>query len=221
MEREVLIQAEKLSKKYDGTYVLKDIDLTVKKGDFILIEGRSGAGKTTLLNILGCMDRPTQGTLYIDGKDTSKMTQRQLADLRLHKIGFIFQEHNLIDNLTVEENIMLPMKIARRRDAKHRARQLMENFGITYIAHKKPDAISGGEKQRAAIARAMANEPDILLADEPTASLDMANSDSVIGAFQKANQEYDATVIIASHDVFTRNRISFIYSLEDKFLVKK
>ncbi len=200
MEDRPVIEAINITKRYDGKEVLKNINLTVKRGEIVLIRGPSGAGKTTLLNILGCMDTPTAGKLYIDGEDTGQMNQKQLANLRLHKIGFIFQEHNLIENLTVEENILLPMKLAHRKDAKERTRELMQTFGIEHIRHKKPGKISGGEKQRAAIARALANEPEVILADEPTASLDEGNFVTVLQMFRKINSEVGTTIVISSHE---------------------
>ena len=204
-----IIRTENICKEYNDQIILQDINITVERGRMLLIEGRSGSGKTTLLNILGCMDTPTRGKIYIDEKDITKMNHRQLSQLRLHKIGFIFQDHNLIESLTVEENILLPMRIAKHHNGHQRVEELLENFGIGNIRHNKPKQISGGEKQRAAIARALANEPEILLADEPTASLDLENSETVLEAFKKANKEYGATVVMASHDAFLKGGTEF------------
>ncbi|MDG6219979.1 MAG: ABC transporter ATP-binding protein [Candidatus Thermoplasmatota archaeon] len=215
---EEIIRTEGLTKSYDGHTILRDINMVVEKGAMVLIEGRSGTGKTTLLNIIGCMDSPSSGHLWIDGEDVSKMGHKKLASLRLHKIGFIFQDHNLIDNLTVEENIMLPMKIAHRKDTHRRTAELLETFDITSIGNKKPKNISGGEKQRAAIARALANEPDILLADEPTASLDQENAEVVVAAFKKSNTLYESTIIVASHDPFLKDCYAKCYTIRSNML---
>ena len=207
------IRTEGIWKEYDGHPVLKGINMDIRQGAMVLIQGRSGSGKTTLLSIIGCMDLPTRGKLIIEGEDATTMSHKQLAHLRLNKIGFIFQDHNLINSLTVEENIMLPMRIAKYHNGGNRVSELLETFDITYIRDKKPKYISGGEKQRAAIARALANKPDILLADEPTASLDLENAEVVLDAFKKANERYDTTIIIASHDQIMKSHMQEVHSL--------
>ncbi|MCK4717621.1 MAG: ABC transporter ATP-binding protein [Thermoplasmata archaeon] len=212
---ETMIRTEGLWKEYDGKPILRDINIEIAKGSMVLIEGRSGTGKTTLLNILGCMDTSTRGHLWIDGKEVTKMGHKRLSKLRLHNIGFIFQEHNLIGNLTVEENIILPMKIAKHQKGHARLEELLEAFDIVDIRDKKPAKISGGEAQRAAISRALANEPDILLADEPTASLDLDNAGVVLGAFKKANEIYGSTVVVTSHDSFVKSYFSIRHTISE------
>jgi len=215
------IRTEGIWKEYDGHPVLKGINMDIRQGAMVLIQGRSGSGKTTLLSIIGCMDLPTRGKLIIEGEDATTMSHKQLAHLRLNKIGFIFQDHNLINSLTVEENIMLPMRIAKYHNGGNRVSELLETFDITYIRDKKPKYISGGEKQRAAIARALANKPDILLADEPIASLDTVNAENVMEAFKKANEKYGTTVLLSCHDPLVVKHASEKYVLEDGLLINE
>lgn len=203
-------------KSYDGKrYILKGVDMSIPPKDMVLIRGRSGTGKSTLLNLIGCIDTPTKGKIAIEGQDTTKMSQKELAYLRLHRIGIVFQTHNLLSDLTVFENVMLPLSIAKTKYAEVRVKELLETFELQDIADKKPDEISGGEEQRAAIARAMANNPSILLADEPTASLDIKNSENVLEAFQKVNREFETTVIISSHDPLVSSYVPKIYYMNN------
>jgi ABC-type lipoprotein export system ATPase subunit len=208
------VRMEGVWKTYDGShYVLKDVNLAVPSGEFVLITGRSGSGKTTLLNILGCMDVPSKGRICLNGYDTGKLSQRELAGARLHKIGMVFQSHNLIGDLTVLENVTLPMKIAGEKGARERARALLSTFELESYADRFPSEISGGERQRVAVARALANRPAVLLADEPTASLDEENSRLVHDTFMKANREFGTTVVIASHDRSTWRSVQTHYDL--------
>jgi ABC-type lipoprotein export system ATPase subunit len=209
------LNAEGVWKTYDGNhYILKDITFRVREKEMILITGRSGSGKTTLLNLLGCMDVPSKGRIRLNGYDTGMMTQRQLARARLERIGMIFQSHNLIGDLTVLENVMLPLKIAGNKGARERAQELLKAFDLTNYMQRFPSEISGGERQRVAVARALANSPTVLLADEPTASLDIDNCNMVIDAFKKANKEFGATIVIASHDPIMGGHVSEIFYLE-------
>lgn len=199
--KEMNIVLKDVWKTYDGKRdILKGVNLEVNPREIILIRGRSGSGKTTLLNLVGCIDVPTKGEIQLNGYDTARMSDKELANIRLHKIGIVFQSHNLINDLTVYENILLPMKIAKWHDGDWRVRELLHTFDLDRYSGKFPSEISGGERQRVSVARALANNPSILLADEPTASLDIDNCDIVIDAFKKANKEFGATVIIASHD---------------------
>ncbi|MFH0816502.1 MAG: ABC transporter ATP-binding protein [Methanobacteriota archaeon] len=209
------VRVEGVWKTYDGAhYILRDVSLSVPAGEFVLITGRSGSGKTTLLNLLGCMDVPSKGRICLNGYDTGKLTQRELARARLRKIGMVFQTHNLISDLTVLENVMLPLKIAGGKDARERACALLRTFDLDIYMDRFPSEISGGERQRVAVARALANTPMILLADEPTASLDLDNCTTVIEAFKKANREFGTTVVIASHDPVMEDHVESIYSLK-------
>jgi putative ABC transport system ATP-binding protein len=199
--KEMNIVLKDVWKTYDGKRdILKGVYLEVNPREIILIRGRSGSGKTTLLNLIGCIDVPTRGEIQLNGYDTARMSDKELANIRLHKIGIVFQSHNLINDLTVYENVLLPMKIAKWHDGDWRVRELLHTFDLDRYSGNFPSEISGGERQRVAVARALANSPSILLADEPTASLDIDNCDIVIDAFKKANKEFSATVLIASHD---------------------
>lgn len=210
------VKIKDLWKTYDGQrQVLKGVNLTVEPEETILIRGRSGSGKTTLLSIIGCIDTPTNGSIFLNGYDAAKLSQKELAKIRLHRIGIVFQSHNLIHDLTVFDNVLLPLKIAKSKDGIKRVNRLLETFDILDLVNKKPAEISGGERQRVAIARALANNPSILLADEPTSSLDMDNCKKVTQSFRKANQEFGTTVIIASHDLDLNNHAHSKYLLKD------
>jgi len=201
-------------KTYDGNrHVLRGVNLEIPPREIILIKGRSGSGKTTLLNLIGCIDVPTKGAIQLNGYDTASMSDKELANIRLHKIGIVFQGHNLITDLTVFENVLLPMKIAKWHDGNFHVQELLHTFDLERYANKYPDEISGGERQRVAVARALANNPSVLLADEPTASLDLDNCDIVIDAFKKANKEFGATVVIASHDPIVEEHVGTKYAL--------
>jgi ABC-type lipoprotein export system ATPase subunit len=209
------VRVEGVWKTYDGShYVLRDVNIEIPPGEFVLITGRSGSGKTTLLNLLGCMDVPSKGRICLNGFDTGKLSQRELAGARLRKIGMVFQTHNLIGDLNVMENVMLPMRIAGERNAKDRARKLLEAFELGGYSKRFPSEISGGERQRVAVARALANNPMVLLADEPTASLDEDNSRLVHDTFRMANRDFGTTVIIASHDRSTWRSVGTHYDLQ-------
>jgi ABC-type lipoprotein export system ATPase subunit len=213
---EFALVADSVSKVYDGNVeILRDVDLEVAKGELILLWGRNGSGKTTLLNLLGCMDTPTKGRILVDGQDTSKLSQRQMARLRLHQIGYVFQRHNLIEDLTVKENVYLPLRIAKSKDAEQRVKSLLETFGIDALARKRPNEISGGESQKAAIARAMANNPSVMLADEPTASLDSESFSIVVDTFKMIRENFGTTIVVASHDSLLYDNIEKRYFLQD------
>lgn len=201
-------------KSYDGSrHILKGVNLEIAPREIVLVRGRSGSGKTTLLNLIGCIDVPTQGEIQLNGYDTASLSDKELANIRLHKIGMVFQSHNLIGDLTVYDNVLLPMKIAKWHDGDWRVKELLHTFDLTKYSDKYPDEISGGERQRVAVARALANNPSVLLADEPTASLDIDNCDIVIDAFTKANREFGASVVIASHDPVVEPHVKRKYVL--------
>lgn len=202
-------------KSYDSRKdILKGINMTIESNDMVLVKGRSGSGKTTLLNLIGCIDIPSKGNIYLNGYNTGELSEKELANIRLHKIGIVFQSHNLINDLTVFENVLLPMKIAKWHDGDWKVRELLKTFDLYEYSSKYPNEISGGERQRVAVARALANSPKVLLADEPTASLDIDNCDIVMEAFKKANKEFGATVIIASHDPVVEKHVEKKYYLE-------
>ena len=202
-------------KTYNGQrYVLRGVTFEVPPNELALITGRSGTGKTTLLNIIGCIDAPTKGSVFLNGYEITALPPRELTNLRLHHIGIVFQSHNLIDSLTVRDNIALPLRIAKVKNPDVKVRALLRAFDITNIERAKPNEISGGERQRVAIARALSNNPSILLADEPTASLDVENCEIVFDAFRQAQEMFNTTILIASHDQFLADRIPHRYALD-------
>jgi putative ABC transport system ATP-binding protein len=201
------IETIELTKHYrQGDALLKALDgvsLRVETGEFISVVGRSGSGKTTLLDIAGLLLRPTSGLLRLDGVDTGALSDAQRADLRAQKIGFIFQEYNLLPTLNALENVMLPLRYnrAKREGGRERALRLLEEVGLADRAHHRPSQLSGGEQQRVAVARALVTEPTLILGDEPTGNLDSQLADELIGVVRRANREHGVTVVIVTHDL--------------------
>ncbi|MEE8792127.1 MAG: ABC transporter ATP-binding protein [Erysipelotrichaceae bacterium] len=182
--------------------VLKNVSLSVKEGDYIAIMGPSGSGKSTTMNIIGCLDRFDSGTYLLDGEDVSKMNDDALSDVRLNKIGFVFQTFNLLPGETALENVALPLIYAGvpKAEREERARQGLEAVGLADRTSFRPSQLSGGQKQRVAIARAMINHPRILLADEPTGALDQASGKQVMKLFRQLNKEQGVTIVMITHD---------------------
>ena len=200
---ELLLSAKGISKSFQGRKVLDDIDIEIKKSEIIAISGASGAGKTTLLNILSTLDKPDENTnssLTIDGENISNLSNTDLSKLRNTKIGFVFQFHELIPELNVMENICLPGWIKNDSKVADNANRLISYFGLDKLKNKKPNTLSGGEKQRAAIARAMINNPKIIFADEPTGNLDSTNSKILFDIFFKLRDDYDCSIVIVTHN---------------------
>ena len=181
--------------------VLKDICLTVEEGEYVAIMGPSGSGKTTLLNINGCLDKPTSGMYELAGENVSKLKDRELSDLRLKSIGFVFQSFHLMPRESAAENVALPLSYAgvRKKERKLRATKALERVGLGDRVNFKPTQLSGGQKQRVAIARAMVNNPKILLADEPTGALDSKSGEQIMELFGKLNEE-GVTIVMITHD---------------------
>ena len=180
--------------------ILHSLDLSIPDGQFVAVVGPSGSGKSTLLGLIAGLDAPTSGRILIDGQEINEMSEDQLAGLRSTKIGFVFQSFHLIPSLTALENILVPMEIAGHRDAQERARQLLRDVDLQARAHHYPSQLSGGEKQRIAIARAFANEPTIMLADEPTGNLDSRNGRHVFELMVEMNKKRGATLLLVTHD---------------------
>jgi len=180
---------------------LRGVDLTVEKGDFLAILGPSGSGKSTLLNMIGALDKPTEGKVFIEGVDVSKLNDNALADLR-REIGFVFQFFNLIPRLTARGNVELPMAIPSlgKTERRKRAEELLETVGLKERVNHKPAELSGGERQRVAIARALANNPKFLLMDEPTGNIDSKTANEIIELVRRLNEEKGVTIIVVTHD---------------------
>lgn len=197
-----MIKTEGITKSFGTLQVLKGIDLTIDKGEIVAIVGPSGAGKTTLLQILGTLDRPDSGRLWIDGTETSQLAEQELAAFRNRRIGFVFQFHQLLPEFTALENVMLPGLIARQKpaEAERRAKELLQLLRLSDRATHKPSALSGGEKQRVAVARALANHPAVILADEPSGSLDSRNRAELHALFFELRQKLGQTFVIVTHD---------------------
>ena len=199
MPRDV-VEVRNLVKRFDGRdAVLDGVDLAVAEHGFAVIYGKSGCGKTTLLNILGGLDRPTSGDVLLDGEQLVGASEDHLARIRIHKVGFVFQDYNLLDDLTVQENVALPLTFARKQDS-GKVVGLLKSLGLDKIQRAYPNTISGGEAQRVAVARALINDPKVILADEPTGNLDTENAQRVIETLDLARREFGATVILATHD---------------------
>lgn len=197
-----MITAQNINKSYGSLQVLRDVSLAIEKGEVVSIVGASGAGKTTLLQILGTLDRPDSGTLRYGDTDVTKLKERELARFRNEKIGFVFQAHHLLPEFTAEENVMIPALI--RGDAteaaRQRARQLLEMLRLGDRRHHKPAALSGGECQRVAVARALMNEPMVVLADEPSGNLDSQHARELHELFFQLRDELGQTFVIVTHN---------------------
>lgn len=197
-----MIEINDIKKSFSSLQVLKGIDLRIEKGEIVSIVGPSGAGKTTLLQIIGTLDKPDSGTIKIDGIDISSLSAGKLADFRNRHIGFVFQFHRLLPEFTAIENIMIPAYIGgtNKSEAKKRAKELLEFMGLTDRAEHKPAELSGGEKQRVAVARALINNPAVILADEPSGSLDSKNKAELHQLFFDLRDKFGQTFVIVTHD---------------------
>ncbi len=208
------IQALDIYKHYGKKLVLRGVSLNVERGDIVMIRGPSGIGKTTFLNILSGIDLPDKGKVIIDSKDITKMNENERAKFRLNKIGIIFQNMNLIEDLSVMENIALPLKLA-GKEWKKKVNELLKYLNVEDIKHSFPMELSGGEMQRVAIARAIANEPEILIADEPTSNLDDENTENILNLLKKINKEMNMSIIIATHDQRMENLEGKKYNMRE------
>jgi putative ABC transport system ATP-binding protein len=200
------VEVENLHKSYilgpAAVAALRGIDLAIPKGDFVAITGPSGCGKTTLLNLIGGIDFPSRGSVYVDGIDLLSLSGDRLADLRRDRIGFVFQFYNLIPTLTARENVEIPMQFqgAKPRKRREKSMMLLERVGLKDRADHKPSELSGGEQQRVAIARALINEPTLILLDEPTGDLDTATGEDIMSLLRNLNEQEKVTMVVASHD---------------------
>ena len=223
-----IIEIDGLKKNYalgsTTVHALRGIDLDVVEGDFFSIMGPSGSGKTTLLNIIGCIDHATEGQVKIGGAEITSLNDRDITDLRLHKIGFIFQTFNLIPVLDVRENVEFPLLLMKKHsksEVRSRAEKLIDEVGLTdYIRHR-PAELSGGQRQRVAIARALVTNPDIVLADEPTANLDSITGCQILELMQRMNRIEKTTFIFSTHDETVLKYARDIIKIKDGLLVRK
>lgn len=197
-----MIQTVGITKSFGNLQVLKGIDLTINKGEIVAIVGPSGAGKTTLLQIIGTLDTPDAGKLYINGTETGKLSEKELAAFRNKNIGFVFQFHQLLPEFTALENVMIPALIAREKasDAEKKAKDILDFLKLSDRMTHKPAELSGGEKQRVAVARALINNPAVILADEPSGSLDTKNKEELHSLFFELRDQMKQTFVIVTHD---------------------
>ncbi|HGT0045714.1 TPA: ABC transporter ATP-binding protein [Clostridioides difficile] len=216
-----MLQIEKVSKTYHSKGidypVLKEISATIHDGEFVAIMGPSGSGKTTLLNVISGFISADGGKVILDGQDILTGEENELAEIRQHKLGFVFQDFMLLNGLTIRENIFLPQIIAGKPKSQmeQNTHNLLAVFGIEEIAEKYPAEVSGGQKQRASIARALSNNPSIILADEPTGNLDSKSSTAVIEAFLNAKEKIGATIFMVTHDAFAASYADKVIALKD------
>lgn len=220
-QMEMILEAKAVSKVFGGKRnqfkALHDIDLNIAKGEFVGVMGPSGAGKSTLLNVLSTIEVPTSGKIQFDGVELTKMKERQLTEFRRDKMGFIFQDYNLLDTLTVGENIMLPLAFTHMpaEQIKQRVTELARQFGIEGMLEKYPYEISGGQQQRTAVCRALSSNPRLLFADEPTGALDSKSAFQLLETLSKLNQERQATILMVTHDPYAASFCSRVIFIKD------
>jgi putative ABC transport system ATP-binding protein len=221
-----IIQTIDLTKRYKINNIaidaLQNVNLKIEEGEFVAINGPSGSGKSTLLHMLGCIDRPTSGKIYINNTDTSTLSSKALAKLRLRQLGFVFQQFHLLPTLTAFENVELPMREAGvpGKERRERTESLLESVGLGSRTRHIPSQLSGGEQQRVAIARALANRPAIVFADEPTGELDSVTGERILDIFESINRESLQTIIIVSHDKSVTSRAHRVIHLKDGRIVQ-
>ncbi len=221
MKDSVIIQTKKLTKVYDDSAVkiaaLRGVDLTVKRGEFMALAGPSGSGKTTLLNLIGALDTPTEGSIYVSGEALSRMSKTQLSDLRLHHIGFIFQAYNLIPVLSARENVEYVMLLqgVEEKERIRRAEEILAEMGLADYINSRPNEMSGGQQQRVAVARAIVSNPDVVLADEPTANLDSKTGEALLDQMRHMNETHGITFVFSTHDKMVMDHARRLVILKD------
>jgi putative ABC transport system ATP-binding protein len=220
-----MIKVDNLQKIYGkgstATHALRGVSLQVESGEFVAIMGRSGSGKSTLLHLLGLLDAPTSGEIYLDTQNVLKLSTEEQANFRLSRLGYVFQEFSLISEMTVWENVYIPaVGLRRQNHYRQRAKDMLETVGLGERLNHYPNEISGGEQQRAAIARALINEPKILFADEPTASLDGASARVVLELFKKLNHDLEQTIVMVTHEPEDKKYVDRVIWLKDGLIEK-
>lgn len=217
----IILSGRKIKKVYGkkstAQEVLKGIDLEVQEGEFVGIMGPSGSGKTTLLNVLASIDQATEGVIEIAGNNLRRMKEKQLSNFRREQLGFIFQDYNLLDTLTVKENILLPLSISKvtKKEAEERFQEIVRTLGIEDIIHKYPNEISGGQKQRTSAGRALIGNPTIVFADEPTGALDSKAASALLTNMEKINKDKKVTIMMVTHDPVAASFCSRVLFLKD------
>lgn len=216
-----MIHTTGITKSFGSLQVLKGIDLTISKGEFVSIIGASGAGKTTLLQIIGSLDKADEGELIVDGIVLNRLSDTELAAFRNQHIGFVFQFHQLLPEFTALENVCIPALIAgvKSKDAEKRGKELLTQMGLSARMQHKPGELSGGEKQRVAVARALMNQPSLILADEPSGSLDSANKKELHSLLRKLCNEYGLTVLLVTHDKELADVSDRVIEMKDGMIV--
>ena len=221
MAEEIMIQADNLVKIYKSkdleVLALQGLDLTVEKGELVAIIGNSGSGKSTFLNMIGGLDKPSAGKLFVDGKNLFTMNEKQLVEYKRDTVGFVWQNNarNLLPYLTALENVMTPMQLTNRKNKKEWALELLDLVGMSHRKNNRLQQLSGGEQQRIAIAIALANEPKLLLADEPTGSVDRKTADYIYDLFVRLNQEKGQTIVIVTHDTTLAKKVKRVVAIRD------
>lgn len=221
-----MITVKNLQKVYgqgsSATHALRGVDIEVRPGEFVAVMGRSGSGKSTLLHILGLLDRPTDGTVLFEGKDVLKLSEGERTRFRLEELGYVFQEYSLLGEMTILENVYLPaLCLGRENNYKKRAVEMLETVGLGERLKHYPSEVSGGEQQRAAVARALINRPKILFADEPTASLDMASARVVLELFRRLNKDLKQTIVMVTHEPEDEKYVDRVIWLKDGLVEKE
>ena len=219
-----ILKVENLTKTYGSgenlVHAVDDVSFSVEKGEFVAIVGASGSGKSTLLHLIGGVDRPTSGKIFVDGNDISKMNDDKLAVFRRRQVGIVYQFYNLIPILTVEENITLPCDLDGRGVDRERLEMILDSFGLRARRKHLPNQLSGGQQQRTSIARALINNPSLVLADEPTGNLDSKSSEEVMSMLKMCNQSYGQTVIMITHNLDIAKQADRIITISDGKIVE-
>jgi len=220
-----ILKVENLTKTYGSgenlVHAVDDVSFSVEKGEFVAIVGASGSGKSTLLHLIGGVDRPTSGKIFVDGNDISKMNDDKLAVFRRRQVGIVYQFYNLIPILTVEENITLPCDLDGRGVDRERLEMILDSFGLRARRKHLPNQLSGGQQQRTSIARALINNPSLVLADEPTGNLDSKTSEEVMSMLKMCNQSYGQTVIMITHNLDIAKQADRIITISDGKIVEE